>query len=139
MVEVMIHKDNEIQYADDLNLISTTTPDSTVTYANDSFCKIAGYSQEELLSNHHNIVRHSDMPKAAFAQMWDAIQSNKSWMGLVKNARKGGGFYWVSAFITPITGLNGKIIEFQSVRSKPERKWVKRAENIYGRLSKEGR
>ena len=132
-----IHE-KEFEYSHELNLISTTTPDSTVTYANNSFCDVAGYKQSELIDNHHNIVRHPDMPKKAFEQMWHTIKSGKSWMGIVKNARKGGGFYWVSAFITPITDESDNIIEYQSVRSKPELIWKSRAQKIYQKLHTNG-
>ncbi|PSW04376.1 methyl-accepting chemotaxis protein [Photobacterium lipolyticum] len=125
---------NEKEFAADDNLISTTDPSSIVTYANTVFCDVADYQQSELLGKPHNIVRHPDMPKAAFKQMWQTIQSGRSWMGLVKNARKEGGFYWVSGFITPITDAAGKVIEYQSVRSKPKREWIKRAELLYAQL-----
>ncbi|MGF1725725.1 methyl-accepting chemotaxis protein [Photobacterium nomapromontoriensis] len=125
---------NEKEFSDDVNLISTTDPSSIVTYANTVFCDIAGYQESELLGKPHNVVRHPEMPKAAFKQMWQTIQSGRSWMGLVKNARKEGGFYWVSGFITPITDAAGHVIEYQSVRSKPKREWIKRAEHYYGQL-----
>ncbi len=71
-------------YSERANLISTTNPDSIITYANDEFCDIAGFSQQELVGNPHNMVRHPDMPKQAFAQLWQYLRSGKSWMGLVK-------------------------------------------------------
>ncbi|MCG6200652.1 methyl-accepting chemotaxis protein [Psychromonas antarctica] len=126
---------NEKEFAADVNLISTTDSNSIITYANPVFCDVADYQATELLGKAHNIVRSSDMPKAAFKQMWQKIQSGHSWMGVVKNARKGGGFYWVSAFITPITDSQGKVIEYQSVRSKPKREWINRAEKLYALLS----
>ncbi|MEX3070584.1 methyl-accepting chemotaxis protein [Vibrio alginolyticus] len=127
----------EVELTADANLISTTAPTSIVTYANDSFCNVANYPREELVGKPHNVVRHPDMPKAAFKQVWQTIQSGRSWMGLVKNARKGGGFYWVSAFITPVTDAAGNIIEYQSVRTKPEREWIKRADSLYSHLRKD--
>lgn len=116
------------------NLISTTDPQSYITYANDVFCDIAGYEEEELVSNPHNIVRHPDMPKQAFEQLWSYIKSGQSWMGLVKNRCKDGKHYWVSAFATPITGPDGSIIEYQSVRSKPEPEQIERADKLYEEL-----
>lgn len=127
----------EVKLTADANLISTTDPSSIVTYANTHFCDVSNYQQNELVGNPHNIVRHPDMPKAAFKQVWQTIQSGRSWMGLVKNARKGGGFYWVSAFITPITDTAGNIVEYQSVRTKPKREWIKRSETLYSHLRKD--
>lgn len=116
------------------NLISTTDPDSYVTYANAEFCSIAGYDESELLGKAHNLVRHSDMPKPAFKQMWEYLKSGNSWMGLVKNKCKDNQHYWVSAFVTPIKDEQGNIIEFQSVRSKPSQDQINRAETLYARL-----
>ena len=116
------------------NLISTTDPDSYVTYANEDFCSIAGYQENELIGKAHNLVRHSDMPKSAFKQMWTYLSAGKSWMGLVKNKCKENEHYWVSAFVTPIKDEQGNIIEFQSVRSKPTSDQVSRAETLYARL-----
>lgn len=117
------------------SLISTTTPDSHITYANDSFCDIAGYTSGELIGEPHNLVRHPDMPKAAFEQMWSYLAAGKSWMGLVKNKCKGEEHYWVSAFVTAVRDKNGNIIEFQSVRSKPSEAQISRATSLYKKLA----
>jgi methyl-accepting chemotaxis protein len=122
-------------YPAEANLISTTDPSSTITYANEVFCNIAEYEEDELAGKPHNKVRHKDMPKAAFAQLWDYVQSGKSWMGLVKNQCKGQGYYWVSAFVTPIKDHKGEITEYQSVRSKPDAEQIKRASLLYKKLN----
>jgi len=122
------------EYSHSLNLISTTDPSSYVTYANHDFCDIAGYREDELLGKPHNVVRHKDMPKAAFEQMWGYLKSGKSWMGLVKNQCTDEQHYWVSAFVTPITDNEGNIIEYQSVRSKPDSDQVTRASTLYKKL-----
>lgn len=126
-MEVTENKD----YPDHVSFISTTYRSSHITYANQVFCDIAEYSQEELLGNPHNLVRHADMPKAAFGQLWSYIQEGKSWMGIVKNKCKSSKHYWVSAFVTPIKNEKGEIIEYQSVRSKPTAEQVKRADALY--------
>lgn len=113
------------------NLISTTDPSSYITHANKAFCDIAGFSNDELIGNPHNMVRHKDMPKQAFAQMWTYLKQGKSWMGLVKNQCNDENHYWVSAFVTPITDANGEITEYQSVRSKPSKEQIARAEALY--------
>lgn len=121
----------EQTFSDKSILISTTDMKGRVTYANKDFCEIAGYSTDELLGHGHNIVRHNDMPKEAFADLWATIQAGKSWMGPVKNSCKNGNHYWVNAYVTAIKDDDGKIFEYQSVRTKPERKVVKRAEKMY--------
>ncbi|MCG3727365.1 PAS domain-containing protein [Vibrio cincinnatiensis] len=126
--------DKRVRYSDKDSLISTTTPDSHITYCNKDFCKVSGYQEEELLHHPHNVIRHDDMPKAAFGQLWQYIQSGKSWMGLVKNKCKGSGHYWVSAFVTPIMGKDGKVFEYQSVRTQPSDAQISRAYSLYAKL-----
>jgi len=121
-------------YCASANLISTTNASSHITHANDDFCNVAGYSEPELLGNPHNMVRHADMPKQAFKQMWDYLKQGKSWMGLVKNQCKDDRHYWVSAFVTPIKSANGDIVEYQSVRSKPTQSQIQRAQYLYDKL-----
>ncbi|WP_026970399.1 methyl-accepting chemotaxis protein [Aliagarivorans marinus] len=123
--------DNEVRYADDISLISTTDPKSYITYANQHFCDVSGFAKQELEGEAHNMVRHGDMPKAAFKQLWEYLQAGQSWMGLVKNQCKDSGHYWVSAFVTPIKDAAGNIIEYQSVRSRPEREQIDRAGACY--------
>ncbi|WP_165313468.1 methyl-accepting chemotaxis protein [Vibrio ziniensis] len=126
-MEVTENKD----YPDHVSFISTTDRSSYITYANQVFCDIAEYDQQELIGNPHNLVRHADMPKAAFGQLWSYIQEGKSWMGIVKNKCKSSKHYWVSAFVTPIKNEKGEIIEYQSVRSKPTAAQVKRSDALY--------
>jgi len=116
-------------------LLSTTEVNSHIKYANKSFCDIAGYTLEELKGKPHNTVRHPDMPKAAFKDLWSFIQSGKSWMGPVKNRCKNGDYYWVNAFVTPIKDAAGKVYEYQSVRTCPSRIVVDRANDVYAQLS----
>lgn len=124
------------EYSVDSNLISTTDLDGNITYANDVFCSIADYKYEELIGEPHNVVRHSDMPKAGFAQLWEYIKSGRSWMGLVKNQCKNGKeHYWVSAFVTPIKNEQDEIIEYQSVRVRPEKEQIERAQKLYSEIN----
>jgi len=83
-------------------IISSTNLKGIITYANRKFCEIAGYTKEELKDKNHNIVRHPDMPKKVFKEMWDSIQNKQEWTGIVKNLRKDGKYYWVYSYITPI-------------------------------------
>lgn len=122
-----------LEFPKDANILSTTSPQSHITYVNPDFIKISGFTEEELLGQPHNIVRHPDMPPAAFEHMWSTLKSGRSWMGLVKNRCKNGDHYWVNAYVTPIT-KNGSVIEYQSVRTKPESEQVLAAEKLYAQL-----
>ncbi|MFM4872594.1 methyl-accepting chemotaxis protein [Aeromonas veronii] len=128
------HQEGEIHFPDNIALISTTDPASHITYANQHFCDVAGYGAAEMEGVPHNLVRHPDMPKAAFADMWQRLRQGKSWMGLVKNRAKSGQFYWVNAYVTPILNAQKEIVEFQSVRTKPAASDVAWAEQLYGLL-----
>ncbi|CAM3573327.1 Aerotaxis receptor [Vibrio aerogenes CECT 7868] len=129
--------DERVRYSDKDSLISTTTPSSHITYCNEDFCQISGFTEEELLDEPHNVIRHPDMPKAAFAQLWDYIQSGKSWMGMVKNkCKEKGNYYWVSAFVTPIKNENGEVYEYQSVRTQPSDEQINRATSLYAKMQR---
>ncbi|NVK24695.1 MAG: PAS domain-containing methyl-accepting chemotaxis protein [Gammaproteobacteria bacterium] len=120
----------EVTFAETEELVSTTDLRGVITYANDIFCKVAGYTQEELVGKNHNMVRHPDMPKAAFKDLWDALKAGKNWRGAVKNRCKDGRYYWVDAFVTPIFE-NGQLVGYQSVRVKLEDRYKKAAEAAY--------
>jgi aerotaxis receptor len=126
--------DERVRYSNSDSLISTTTAESHITYCNDDFSRVSGYKEDELLGKPHNVIRHNDMPKLAFGQLWQYIRSGKSWMGLVKNRCKGQGHYWVSAFVTPILDKDGKVFEYQSVRTQPTDEQISRAKTLYARM-----
>jgi PAS domain S-box-containing protein len=126
----------EQKYDSNVRLISTTDIQGNITYANSEFCEVAGYTLEELVGKPHNIVRHPSMPSAAFKDLWQHAKADKPWMGLVKNRCKNGDYYWVKAYVTPLTDKNGKKIGFQSVRTRPTDLQIKRAELVYNRIQK---
>ncbi|MFO1400019.1 MAG: methyl-accepting chemotaxis protein [Steroidobacteraceae bacterium] len=111
-------------------IVTRTDPGSRITYANQAFLDSSGYSLEECMGQPQNIVRHPDMPKEAFADLWRTIRARKPWTGLVKNRRKNGGFYWVRANVTPIIE-GGDIVGYMSVRVKPSREEIQGAEALY--------
>ena len=119
-------------------IISQTDLKGKITFYNDAFLQISGFSKSELKGVSHSILRHPDMPKEAFAELWKNLSSGKPWMGLVKNKCKNGDFYWVCAYVSPIFDKNGEITGYQSVRVAPERDQIQRAEKIY-KLIKDGK
>lgn len=120
----------EYDYPSDANILSTTDLKGAISYFNEDFLRISGFQSEELMGKNHNVVRHPEMPPAAFEDLWNHVKAGETWMGMVKNRRKDGDHYWVDAFVTPIT-KDGKPIEYQSVRRKPKREHVERAEKVY--------
>ncbi len=128
-------QDSEVEFPADVQLVSTTDLRGVITYANPAFCRIAGYHVDELVGHNHNLVRHPDMPKAAFADLWDRLKEGNPWRGMVKNRCKDGRYYWVDAYVTPIYE-NGKISGYQSVRCKPEPHLKRVAAQAYQALLK---
>ncbi len=124
--------DGEVLY-DDLYLLSETDEKGIVIYANESFLRIANLAEDELVGEPHNIVRHPEMPRAAFKSLWDDVQSKGFWTGYVKNARKGGGFYWVYATVLRSIDKSGNT-KYVSIRVKPSKEEVRKAEELYATL-----
>ena len=125
--------DQEVSFPKDMELVSTTDVRGYITYANEEFCRIAGFTLEELMNKNHNIVRHPSMPKEAFQDLWDHLQKEQNWRGAVKNRCKDGRYYWVDAFVTPIYE-HGKLVGYQSVRRNLTPAIRKRAEVAYAKL-----
>ena len=127
---------NEFRLRDGESLVSKTDLKGRITYGNPTFVEASGFELDELLGNAHSIVRHPDMPEAAFADLWATIQQGKPWSALVKNRRKDGDFYWVRANVTPVIE-NKRVVGYVSVRDKPSRDAVAAAEQLY-RSMREG-
>ena len=111
-------------------VVSKTDLQGNITYVNQDFINISGYSAEELLGAPQNIVRHPDMPAEAFADFWRTIKSGKAWTGLVKNRCKNGDHYWVEANAAPMLE-HGRVVGYTSIRVKPSRQQVAAAERAY--------
>ena len=122
--------DREKKFSQACNILSTTDLKGVITYANQDFCDIAEFPLDELVKKSHNLVRHPDMPPAAFDNLWGYLKDQKSWMGPVKNRCKGGDYYWVDAFVMPIME-DQEVVEYQSVRFVPEQNHLQRAEDCY--------
>lgn len=123
----------EVTFGENDQLVSTTDLQGDITYANPIFCKVAGYELHEMVGQHHNMVRHPEMPKAAFRELWSHIRAGKSWRGAVKNRCSDGRYYWVDAYVTPILE-NGIVTGYQSVRTRLNPVHRKRAEQLYQQL-----
>jgi len=115
-------------------LISTTNAKGVITYCNDAFIEISGFSREDLMGAPHNLVRHPDVPPAVFAHMWQTLKQGLPWMGIVKNRCKSGDHYWVNAYVTPIFDSN-QVVGYESVRVKPTAEQIRRAEALYQRIN----
>ncbi|WP_115719660.1 methyl-accepting chemotaxis protein [Gallaecimonas mangrovi] len=127
--------DSEVLVPEGEELVSTTDLRGVITYANETFLKISGFSAEELIGQPHNIVRHPDMPPAAFADIWSKLKAGRPWRGLVKNRCKDGRYYWVDAYLTPLMEGN-QCVGYQSVRRRPGRHLIEKAEKAYTKLNK---
>lgn len=114
-------------------IVSETDTSGKIIYANSDFCKIAGYTKEELIGNPHSMVRHEDMPGAAFEDLWKTVQSGKVWKGIVKNKTKDGGYYWVNATAFPSVDVNG-VKRYISVRIQPTQEEIADAQALYKTL-----
>ncbi|MBI2277959.1 MAG: PAS domain-containing protein [Dechloromonas sp.] len=128
---------NEVLLQPAKPLVSKTDLKGIITYANENFIQVSGFSREELIGKNHNIIRHPEMPPEAFADLWNVLKAGHPWRGLVKNRCKNGDFYWVEAFVSPIRE-NGQIVGYMSIRSIPDRREVEAAASLYCAI-REGR
>lgn len=126
------HPVSNVEYQIDgsRSIYSTTDLKGRITHANPYFIEVSGFTEEELIGSPHNMVRHPDMPPAAFADLWATIKSGLPWTAMVKNRRKNGDYYWVEATVTPIMA-NGVVTGYISVRTKPSRQQVDAATKLY--------
>jgi len=131
-----VHKDSKTSewfFPEEGYILSETDENGIIIYVNELFCEIAGYTENELLGQPHNIIRHPDMPRIAFKGLWDDVQSKGFWDGYVKNARKDGGYYWVYATVLKKVASNGDI-SYLSIRTVPSRIKVQSSEELYATL-----
>lgn len=128
----------ETPFPDGHLIVSRVDPAGIITHGNEVFVAMSGWSHDELIGSPHHILRHPDMPRAAFADLWRTVQAGGKWHGWVKNLRKDGGFYWVYATVVPNV-RQGQVAGYTSVRRKPSRRKVDEMSALYARmLAEEG-
>lgn len=130
--------DQEISYPEGKLIVSRTDTHGVITHCNQSFVDMSGYTEEELIGQPHSILRHPDMPTAAFDDLWDTLRRGEKWHGYVKNLRKDGNYYWVYATAIPNV-RNGETVGYTSVRRKPSRKQVNACIELYVKMKQEGK
>jgi len=128
--------DIETPYPDGKLIVSRTDPEGVITQVNQSFVEMSGYREEELLGQPHYILRHPDMPRLAFKDLWDTVEAGEKWHGYVKNLRKDGGYYLVYATVIPNI-RRGELMGYTSVRRKPSRRKMEEALKLYAQMLKE--
>lgn len=126
--------DNEKKMQPNDFIVSKTDTKGKITYGNEIFIKMSGYSEQELLGTPHSILRHPDMPKIVFKLLWDHIEKKEEIFAYVKNLCKDGSFYWVYANVTASVDQSGRIIGYYSVRRRPNPKAIETIETIYPQL-----
>lgn len=117
-------------------LVSETDEKGVIRFANRDFCNIAEYEIDELIGKPHNVVRHKDMPKVAFKDLWETVKKGNIWTGYVKNATKNGDFYWVFATVYPFISCDGTK-GYLSCRRKASRDEIEKISKIYEELIKQ--
>lgn len=122
-----------IELDKNIMIVSETDAKGKIVYANEDFCKIAGYTKDELIGKPHNMIRHDFMPKAAFKDLWDTVKKGEIWNGIVVNATKSGGYYWVNATVFTSKTVDGKT-RYVSVRTKPTKEEISWAIENYPTL-----
>jgi PAS domain S-box-containing protein len=124
----------EAPFAKDEIIVSKTDPKGRISYVNDVFCRVAGFTPAELLGQPHSIIRHPDMPRAVFKLLWDTLAAKQEIFAYVLNMAKSGDHYWVFAHITPSYGADGNVIGYHSNRRWPDASRVAKIAPLYRRL-----
>lgn len=134
MLAQSIYNDTEVFLDSEDLIISKTDLKGRITYANRTFMRIAGFNEEDLLHQPHNLIRHPDMPKGVFKFLWQELQKGHEFFGFVKNYTSDGRYYWVFANITPDFNAQGEIQGYFSVRRKPSAEAIKIIAPIYQKM-----
>lgn len=118
-------------------IVSKTDLKGVITYANKTFIDVSGYSEEELLGQPHNIIRHPDMPHCVFKLLWDTLERGEEIFAYVVNMSKNGDHYWVFAHVTPTFNEAHQIIGYHSSRRVPDRHQIEAVTDLYATLRSE--
>ena len=129
----VLYTDEEVPYPDGRLIVSRTDTNGIITHTNHSFVEMSGFSESELVGFPHYILRHPEMPPAAFKDLWDTVGGGKKWQGYVKNLRKDGAYYWVYATVVANV-RKGEVVGYTSVRRKPSGKRVDECRKLYPTL-----
>ena len=119
---------------ENLVIVSQTDEKGVITYANKAFCEVSDYTVDELVGQPHSIIRHPDMPAAAFERLWSTIKGGQAWNGIVKNMRKDGKYYWVDTEVLPIKDKDDNITGYIAARRAASRKDIVDAEEAYRKM-----
>lgn len=125
--------EEEFPYPDGSLIVSRTDCHGIITHANEVFVDLSGWSRNEIIGAPHCILRHPDMPRATFADMWATLGRGERWYGYVKNLRKDGGYYWVYATVMP-NMRKGQLIGYSSIRRKPSRERINEVIELYAQM-----
>ena len=126
--------DREVTFGREEIIVSKTDLQGRITYANDVFCRVAGYTEEELLGQPHSIIRHPDMPRGVFALLWDTLHADQEIFAYVKNRTKTGDYYWVLANVTPTHDPLGRVIGYHSSRRRPDEAAIAQVIPLYQQM-----
>ncbi len=125
--------DQEVPFPEGKLIVSRTNEEGIITHGNQSFVEMSGFTEDELIGQPHHILRHPDMPKAAFKDLWDTLARGEKWSGYVKNLRKDGAYYWVLA--TVVANIRGgEVTGYTSVRRKPSRERIAECIELYRQM-----
>ena len=127
--------EREVTFGREEIIVSKTDLKGRITYANDVFCRVADYTEQELLGQPHNIIRHEDMPRGVFHLLWDAIRGGDEIFAYVKNRSRHGGYYWTLAHVTPSLDRERRVVGYHSSRRQPERAAVEAVTPIYSQMA----
>lgn len=128
---------NEITFAEHEIIVSKTDPHGVITYANDVFLRVAGYTEQEVIGQPHNFIRHPDMPRCVFALLWDTVKSGHEIFAYVVNMARNGDHYWVFAHVTPSFDSEGRQIGYHSNRRSAYSDALPKVRDLYAQLRQE--
>lgn len=125
--------DEEVPFPEGKLIVSRTDTSGNITHCNQAFVEMSGFNENEIIGKPHHLLRHPDMPSAAFKDLWDTVVTPTKWSGYVKNLRKDGKFYWVYAVVVPNI-RDGEVVGYASVRRKPSRTKIKECSELYKKM-----